>query len=63
MGKGKAWVKLDRGEIISDVKGSCVTYVLKFGGEKGGSANFKTNHPEPLTSEIISTLYVPRIGM
>ena len=28
------------------------------GEEKGGSAIFKTNHPEPLTSEIIPPQYV-----
>ena len=27
------------------------------GGEKGGSANFKTKHPEPLTQEVPPALY------
>ena len=34
--------------------------VLKFAlqrGEKGGNANFKTKHTEPLTQEIPSALY------
>ena len=28
------------------------------GGEKGGSANFKTKHIEPMTSQIIPSLYI-----
>ena len=46
-------------EVIYDVKGSvlfCKLHHRGEWGEKGGNAKFKTNHTEPLRSQITSSL-------